>query len=237
MMLIVSILLCATFALKGNAAAKKPDPSCALGWSPYGSRCFIFNNNPVNWVQAEQHCLTLGANLASVHSLEEYEFIQAMVKGSSGSLPETWIGGSDNAQDRTWFWSDGSSFDYLLWNSGEPNNSGGREPCIEMNHGGRSCQFHPIWEYQFIQEMVKGSSSGFPDTWIGGSDNAQNRTWFWSDGSNFDYQYWASGEPNNYGGRQPCIEMDFGERLMSEQVEVQCHMAVAGLHVISVAAP
>ncbi|XP_078146313.1 ladderlectin-like [Centroberyx gerrardi] len=181
MMLIVSILLCATLALKGNAAAdvsgsdQKVDAnqnqgadksdvgeSCALGWSPYGSRCFIFNSNPLNWVQAEQHCLALGANLASVHSLEEYEF---------------------------------------------------------------------------IQEMVKGSSGGLPVTWIGGSDNAQNRTWFWSDGSSFDYQYWASGEPNNYGGRQPCIQMDFGERLMSEQVEVQCHMAVAGLHVISVAAP
>ncbi|XP_078146311.1 ladderlectin-like [Centroberyx gerrardi] len=119
-----------------SVTAKKSDPSCALGWSPYGSRCFIFNNNPVNWVQAEQHCLTLGANLASVHSLEEYEFIQEMVKGSSGGLPETWIGGSDNAQDRTWFWSDGSSFDYQHWNSGEPNNLGGRQPCIEMNYGG-----------------------------------------------------------------------------------------------------
>uniref|UniRef100_UPI003AAC87E2 ladderlectin-like n=1 Tax=Centroberyx gerrardi TaxID=166262 RepID=UPI003AAC87E2 len=164
---------------------KKSDPSCALGWSPYGSRCFIFNNNPVNWVQAEQHCLTLGANLASVHSLEEYEFIQEMVKGSSGGLPETWIGGSDNAQDRTWFWSDGSNFDYQHWNSGEPNNFGGRQPCIEMNYGGRGRKAGTIG-------LVK------------------NRTWFWSDGSNFDYQHWNSGEPNNFGGRQPCIEMNYG---------------------------
>ncbi|XP_071372765.1 ladderlectin-like [Centroberyx affinis] len=168
MMLIVSILLCATFALKGNAdddvtvaptavgdsgsdqkvdvnqnqteGAQKLDASdsCPPGWSSHGSRCFIFNNNPLNWVQAEQHCLTIGANLASVHSLEEYQFIQEMVKGSSGSLPDTWIGGSDHAQDRTWFWSDGSRFDYQLWNSGEPNNSGGREPCVEMNFGGDS---------------------------------------------------------------------------------------------------
>ncbi|XP_071390771.1 ladderlectin-like [Centroberyx affinis] len=118
--------------------------SCPAGWSFHGSRCFIFYNSQKTWILAEsgfslllqQHCLTLGANLASIHSLEEYQFIQEMVKGSSGGFPPTWIGGFDTAQNRLWFWSDGSRFDYQLWNSGEPNNYGGRKPCIEMNYGG-----------------------------------------------------------------------------------------------------
>ena len=42
------------------------------------------------------------------------------------------------SQDRVWFWSDGSSFDFSNWAVGEPNNwRGRREPCIMMNWGGK----------------------------------------------------------------------------------------------------
>lgn len=35
-----------------------------------------------------------------------------------------------------WFWSDGSKFEYNDWNTGEPNNDGGYERCVEMGYGG-----------------------------------------------------------------------------------------------------
>ncbi|CAB1320992.1 unnamed protein product, partial [Coregonus sp. 'balchen'] len=81
------------------------------------------------------HCVSIGANLASVHSSAEYQFLQEVVGSKIGGSSTTWIGGFDAVQDRLWFWSDGSEFDYQNWKKGEPNNSGGREPCMVMNWG------------------------------------------------------------------------------------------------------
>lgn len=39
----------------------------------------------------------------------------------------------------------------------------------------------------------------------------QDRLWFWSDGSKFDHESWAQGQPNNHNGaREPCIQINFG---------------------------
>ena len=35
-------------------------------------------------------------------------------------------------------------------------------------------------------------------------------TWQWSDGSKFDYQTWYNGQPNNNGGKEHCIYMNYG---------------------------
>ncbi|KTF77927.1 hypothetical protein cypCar_00035193 [Cyprinus carpio] len=39
------------------------------------------------------------------------------------------------AENFIWFWSDGSKFEFSDWHSGEPNNSGGNENCVEMGYG------------------------------------------------------------------------------------------------------
>uniref|UniRef100_A0AAY5K8F0 C-type lectin domain-containing protein n=1 Tax=Esox lucius TaxID=8010 RepID=A0AAY5K8F0_ESOLU len=85
------------------------------------------------------HCLTLGANLVSVHSPEESHFLLQLTDGSPA-----WVGGSDAVQNRQWFWSDGSTFGYQNWAKGEPNNfNSTREPCIEMNYGIlKGCYFY-----------------------------------------------------------------------------------------------
>uniref|UniRef100_A0A8C7K8G9 C-type lectin domain-containing protein n=2 Tax=Oncorhynchus kisutch TaxID=8019 RepID=A0A8C7K8G9_ONCKI len=106
-------------------AADQRNP-CPRGWFQFNSRCHVCQNCKdmaqcraplsVTWTKTEacvQHCKYLGANLASVHSYEESQFLQAVVLITTGSFPLTWIGGFDAVQakvekDRLWFWSDGS---------------------------------------------------------------------------------------------------------------------------------
>ncbi|KAK6291658.1 hypothetical protein J4Q44_G00374430 [Coregonus suidteri] len=137
-MLTVLLLLSAAFAL-GDAISS--GIRLCPGWTDYGSRCFMFVKTARTWPEAERHCMSLGANLASVNSSEENQFLQDVVSSKTGSFTATWLGGFDTipglvGKDRLWFWSDGANFDYQNWNQGEPNNNGGREPCIVMNFGG-----------------------------------------------------------------------------------------------------
>ncbi|XP_072222510.1 ladderlectin-like [Leuresthes tenuis] len=113
---------------------------CPPGWTQFGSRCFIFYRTAKSWIDAEHFCISVGGNLASIHSADENIFLSNLVKRVTGAHLYTWVGGFDAVADRRWLWSDGSHFDYRRWAQGEPNNHRGRrEPCIEINFRG------PYW--------------------------------------------------------------------------------------------
>jgi len=57
-----------------------------------------------------------GADLASVHSKEENEFIVSLLVQSP-----TWIAGSITEKDGDFFWLDGSPWNYENWDEGEPD--------------------------------------------------------------------------------------------------------------------
>ncbi|XP_042561955.1 ladderlectin-like [Clupea harengus] len=110
--------------------------TCPQFWTRNGTRCFKFVSKARSWAESELHCLAIGGNLASVHSIDEYSFIQELILGHTEGTPRTWIGGCDAAQEGLWFWSDGSRFDFTTWAPGQPNNFGGQEHCVEMNFPG-----------------------------------------------------------------------------------------------------
>ncbi|XP_010864554.2 ladderlectin-like [Esox lucius] len=134
----ILILLSSVVAL-GNAHVVKQDEgcgkSCPSGWTEYNSHCYIYISTQRTWPQAEQNCLSLGGNLVSIHNAGENEAVKDVVFRATNSNPATWIGGSDAYENRVWFWSDGTRFDYHNWASGEPNKAGGKEPCIQTNAG------------------------------------------------------------------------------------------------------
>ncbi|XP_071328859.1 galactose-specific lectin nattectin-like, partial [Trachinotus anak] len=111
----------------------KNTPNCPPGWTQFGSRCFIHFFEAKSWISAERYCISIGGNLASVHSAEEHAFIRDMIHRGSGRYRETWIRGFDAVQEGVWMWSDGSRFNYIRWAYGQPNNLGGAEHCIQMN--------------------------------------------------------------------------------------------------------
>ncbi|XP_035859859.1 galactose-specific lectin nattectin-like [Sander lucioperca] len=86
-------------------------------------------------MDAEIFCEITGGNLASIHSDAEHTFIKNYINQVTGAQKPSWIGGSDAMEEGTWMWSDGSKFNYKIWNVGEPNNSGGAENCLLMNSG------------------------------------------------------------------------------------------------------
>ncbi|XP_031442528.1 ladderlectin-like [Clupea harengus] len=113
------------------------NPNCHEGWQQYGERCFRFIDTARTWAEAERFCLLQGGNLASVHSLSEYYFIEGLIVTITHGTPLTWIGGSDAQQEGLWLWSDGSRFGaFLHWGPGLPDNLNSAEHCLQMNNGG-----------------------------------------------------------------------------------------------------
>ncbi|XDV11888.1 hypothetical protein PO909_000684, partial [Leuciscus waleckii] len=131
--------LCLLIALRASVEAKPVGSNkcgvCPAKWSANGCRCFRFFNNAHTWIDAEKICFHHDGNLASVHSLGEYTFIQRLVKIKTNTGTRAWIGGHDAVHEGVWLWSDGSQMNYQVWSSREPSNNRGKEHCLEMNYG------------------------------------------------------------------------------------------------------
>ncbi|XP_067436655.1 ladderlectin-like [Thunnus thynnus] len=78
--------------------------------------------------------------------------------------------------------------------------------------GGNLASVHSYGEYCKIQKLIVSACHGYRRVWIGGSDAQQEKVWLWSNGKQFNYQYWCRGEPNNAWGRQHCLQMNYSAR-------------------------
>uniref|UniRef100_A0A668SHS3 C-type lectin domain-containing protein n=1 Tax=Oreochromis aureus TaxID=47969 RepID=A0A668SHS3_OREAU len=80
-LLVVSALLCGLMVLTTaapNSHLVKRSTDCPPGWTRISDRCFYYVPTVMSWARAERNCLSMGANLASVHSLSEYQTIQSL---------------------------------------------------------------------------------------------------------------------------------------------------------------
>ncbi|XP_012714516.2 ladderlectin [Fundulus heteroclitus] len=108
---------------------------CPMFWYSFDGRCYKYVATLMTWGDAEQHCLSQGANLVSVHSLEEENFVKMLISNFDPAQGLNWIGLSDAQKDGAFFWSDGSKLSLTNWNAREPNNNGGSESCVHTNWG------------------------------------------------------------------------------------------------------
>lgn len=99
-------------------------------WYGYNKTLYAFFSVPHKWVEAKAHCESLGGTLASVHSLQEADYIHQLTGGDS--TDPYYIGG--RKEGGSWEWTDGSTFDFTHWLPGEPNNLGGAEKCLSVGH-------------------------------------------------------------------------------------------------------
>ncbi|XP_074555315.1 type-2 ice-structuring protein-like [Halichoeres trimaculatus] len=149
--LAVAALLCALMALTPAAPAAEAEPEEAQaedlmevvkrdlqGWTRVGGRYFRYETRELTWPEAEGNCRSLGGHLASVHSFYEYQLIQGLITPSGN--PEVWLGGSDALREGVWEWTDGTTFQYANWCTGEPNNGGGKgQDCLQMGYSHHKC--------------------------------------------------------------------------------------------------
>ena len=79
----------------------------------------------MTWKDAEQKCQQVNGHLASIHSIDENNFIYGMTGNS-----RVWLGATHiKAKDR-WVWSDDTIWNHENWDSNEPSNA----PISEDEH-------------------------------------------------------------------------------------------------------
>eukprot|EP00058_Branchiostoma_floridae_P018050 XP_002603539.1 hypothetical protein BRAFLDRAFT_79074 [Branchiostoma floridae] len=106
-----------------NEMSKTPAPLCQGGWSNYNNHCYKLFKDKVSWSTANERCKELGANLASVTSADENNFITRFIANAPRGtwIPGVWFG--LNRLDGKWKWADGSALSYTNWAKGEPGNN------------------------------------------------------------------------------------------------------------------
>ena len=81
----------------------------------------------------------------------------------------------------------------LRWGSWLSWNEANSECQSDSNHFGELASVHDNGTNAFLGWLADGYGNGF---WLGGYKNEKG-TWSWTDKSNWDYQNWASGEPED----------------------------------------
>lgn len=106
--------------------------NCSAFWYSFKGRCFKYFATKMTWADAELYCVSKGANLVSVHSHEEQNFVRQLIKSADPHEGYTWIGLTDIQRMGKWMWSDGSAVDFVLWNIA--NQSNYEKHCIFSNY-------------------------------------------------------------------------------------------------------
>ncbi|KTF92942.1 hypothetical protein cypCar_00020904, partial [Cyprinus carpio] len=104
--------------------------SCEEGWTKFEGNCYLHFSTRENWLDAEQRCQDLNAQLVSIITPEEQAFI------SSYAQDYQWIGLNDKMVENDFRWSDGTSLQYENWRPNQPDNYFNSEDCVVMiGHG------------------------------------------------------------------------------------------------------
>ena len=103
-------------------------PTTGCGTLSNDGICYAyFTNTGISWVDARLECASRGYDIATVTSLEENTLMYSIA--TSGT--SCWIGLNDIDTEGTFTWADGTNSTYRRWSSGQPNNLGGNQDCVE----------------------------------------------------------------------------------------------------------
>lgn len=132
-------LLIALMPLAGLLPGAEPAPTTpqarpagvpvdAVGFRGHFYRCYV---EEVSWHAAKDRCEALGGHLCCISDQQEQEFISRLAEGRY-----LFLGATDEVEEGTFVWVDGSPFTYTCWLEGQPNNYGGAENYLATYDGG-----------------------------------------------------------------------------------------------------
>nr|XP_048316812.1 macrophage mannose receptor 1 [Myodes glareolus] len=105
---------------------------CPSQWWPYAGHCYKIHREEKKIQRyALQACRKEGGDLASIHSIEEFDFIFSQL--GYDPQDELWIGLNDIKIQMYFEWSDGTPVTFTKWLRGEPSHENNRqEDCVVM---------------------------------------------------------------------------------------------------------
>ncbi|KAM4603623.1 asialoglycoprotein receptor 2-like [Polymixia lowei] len=115
---------------------------CPQNWRKFGCSCYYISSSYKNWNDSSQDCKDKGAHLVIITSREEQQFINNLKK-------RAWIGLTDEEEEGTWKWVDGTPLTTANWAASQPDNYGRNEDCVEVHGSGRwndlDCMVKRLW--------------------------------------------------------------------------------------------
>ncbi|XP_037548756.1 lactose-binding lectin l-2-like [Nematolebias whitei] len=139
MMLFLSlfVLVLAAASPSDGQELKLQRGDCPMFWFSFNNRCYKYFASRLTWGEAEMQCLSEGANLVSIHNVQDHDFVLSLIKNFDPTREWTWIGLTDMHKEGGWIWTDGSRYSFSQWDSGQPSNDNGNQHCGHVNYGNK----------------------------------------------------------------------------------------------------
>lgn len=97
------------------------------GWQLFQGSYYKYDDTERTFADSRTFCQSFGAEVASVHSLAENEFVTDLIVDQGMA----WLGADDTDGNNVYTWVDGTAWDHSNWYPGEPNNPNG-EKCLNI---------------------------------------------------------------------------------------------------------
>ncbi|KAL9983490.1 hypothetical protein ACROYT_G005673 [Oculina patagonica] len=98
---------------------------CKAGWQEWNEACYKFFDELKEFSVALASCKNDSANLVSIHSAQENEFVRTLTGGK-----DVFVGLTDSDVEGMFVWVDSSTATYVNWEAGEPNDDFGIGDCV-----------------------------------------------------------------------------------------------------------
>ncbi|XP_064594774.1 uncharacterized protein LOC135461554 [Liolophura sinensis] len=123
--------------LQANFVCRKPLQltACPRGWYMYEGECYHYFQFELSFIEAYLTCIVHAADLSSILSEDEEDFIYEDLLADVNGTAKMWIGavqGFPDSSAGTFAWTDGEQLDYTNWAEGQPLYQGSPR-CVFLN--------------------------------------------------------------------------------------------------------